>query len=131
MSKVINNLVAIYIQLPTYPKCYGSPATIGLRDAIEDRIRQSGYSEEIPQNPKVQLAAAGLRKTTYQLDRIYGIMALYDIQVESACPWRVNHEQKLSYTIEKLSDEFATALNSKSPLLGQMFVHTAAPSRQT
>lgn len=129
MTKVIGRLVAIYVQLTTYPERYGSPTTIGLRDAIKDRIQQSGYSEGIAQNPNVQFAAASLRKTTYQLDRIYGIMALYDIQVGAAAPGGLNNNK--NYTLEELSDEFATALNAKSPLLGQMFVHTAAPSRQT
>lgn len=129
IRKVIHRLVAIYIQLATYPERYGSSSIIGLRDAVKDRIQRSGYSEGIAENPNVQFAAAWFRKTSYQLDRIYGIMALYDVQVGAAVPGGINKAK--TYTLEGLSDEFATAVNAKSPLLGQMFVHTAIPQRQT
>lgn len=129
MIKVINRVVAIYTQLTAYSRRYESSFTIGLRDAIKDRIQKSGYSDGIAENPNVQFAAAWLRKTTYQLDRIYGIMALYDIQVGAAAPGRLHKAR--SYSLEELSGEFVTALNAKSPLLGQMFVHTERPARQT
>ncbi|KAI3391116.1 hypothetical protein diail_7939 [Diaporthe ilicicola] len=96
----------------------------GLRDAILKCLQQTGYTSPPTSNPNVQYAAAKHRKTMREEDRIYGIMAIYGIKVGAAAP---GADPKRKYTFVELENEFVSALNAYSPLLGQMFVHTKKP----
>lgn len=93
-------------------------------EQIELRVRQAGYLSEPGTNPNLRFTQARQRKTKNEADRIYGIMALYNIQVGAAVPG-ANTSQPLS--LETLEGEFTVALNAKSPLLAQRFVHTEKP----
>lgn len=74
--------------------------------------------------PDVQYGMARSRKTTLELDRIYGIMAAYNIQVGAAVPRTDTTKEQ---TLADLEHEFAVAVNGKSALLGQLFVHIRRP----
>lgn len=95
--------------------------------AVVDRILRTGYGLSLPygnSNPNVQFSAARYRTASYEVDRIYGIVALYGIHVGASVP---GADPLHSYTLAELEDEFTAALNMETPLLGQMFVHTQEP----
>lgn len=97
---------------------------LALRDEIVNRLQLTGYTSPPMSNPNVQYAAAKHRKTMREEDRIYGIMAIYGIKVGAAAP---GADPNRKYTFIELENEFVSALNAASPLLGQMFVHTKKP----
>lgn len=86
------------------------------------RLEESGFHFLYTSNPNVQYGAARFRQTEFPLDRIYGIMQIYGITVgEAAEPGRTIS------TMEELEDQFAAALNARSAVLGQAFVHVGNP----
>lgn len=94
-----------------------------LLSEVEDRIYYSGLpSALVTSNPNVQYGAAKTRETYRREDRIYGIMQIYGIRVGQS----VRPEDQS--TLDELVEEFALAINARSALMGQMFVHTAATS---
>lgn len=95
---------------------------------IVERIKKAGYATKpFALNPNIQYAAAQFRKTSDSLDRIYGITSIYNLRVGASAP---GSDISRHYTFEELETEFTIALNAKSPLLGQMFIHTDK-SRET
>lgn len=110
---------------PREPSPYG-----GLVDSVIEAIKRAGYpARTLANNPNIQWAAAQLRNATNAEDRIYGIMALYNIQVGDAAPSAAIKRNKNPSLLPELEREFAVTLNAKSPLLGQLFVH-AGPGRR-
>lgn len=94
-----------------------------LLSEVEDRIHYSGLpSALLTSNPNVQYGAAETRETYRREDRIYGIMQIYGIRVGQSV--RLEDQS----TLDELVEEFALAINARSALMGQMFVHTAATS---
>lgn len=92
--------------------------TMELLADIEDRISYAGLRSGQPSsNPNVQYSAAKFRQTQYAEDRIYGIMQIYGIRVGQSI--RPNDQPSLDSLIE----EFGLAINAKSPVIGQLFVH--------
>ncbi len=90
---------------------------------MKDRILQAGFYYLFSDNPNVQYGTARYRMTSRRVDRVYAIMQIYNMQVgKSARPSE-------NPGLEELVDEFAAAINRRSPTLGQMFLHTAAPER--
>ncbi|KAL8670783.1 MAG: hypothetical protein Q9168_004705 [Polycauliona sp. 1 TL-2023] len=70
-------------------------------------------------NPVVLYPAASHRTTTREDDRIYGIMQVFGLRLgKSAMPGT-------NYSLAELEIQFADALNSKSPIWAQLFVHTS------
>lgn len=88
-------------------------------NAVVDVIQRTGYHLPRGQNPNIQYGIAQYRQTSFPLDRIYGIMAIYGIQVGQENPY--------GYTFEELEHEFAATLNATNPFIGQMFLHTVRP----
>jgi hypothetical protein len=87
---------------------------------VVSQIVAAGYNyTPFNRNPNIQYGAARGRITTRPLDRVFGIMAIYGILVET--PSGPN------CTFEALELEFARQVNHKSPRLGQLFVHTRRP----
>ncbi|KAL1639151.1 hypothetical protein SLS58_008238 [Diplodia intermedia] len=90
---------------------------------LTSRIEQAGFHFLYTSNPNVQYGASRFRQTKYPLDRIYGIMQIYGIAVgEAASPGRAID------SMEELEDQFAEALNARSALLGQAFIHIGSPA---
>ncbi|KUI67248.1 hypothetical protein VM1G_03522 [Cytospora mali] len=108
-------------QDPVSWSVFHGPSMRDMGDQIARQIREAGglTGFGMSTNPNIQFAAARFRKTTNELDRIYGIMATYNI--------RVGSDASRKYTLEELAYEFATTLNGKSPLLGQLFIHLDEP----
>ncbi|KAI1747587.1 hypothetical protein F4782DRAFT_418257 [Xylaria castorea] len=97
-----------------------------LVDSVVRAIRQAGFpTSNLATNPNIQWAAAQYRNATNAEDRVYGILALYNIQVGDAVPNNANRKKP---SLRELEADFAVTLNAKSPLLGQLFVH-AGPAR--
>lgn len=70
----------------------------------------------------MQYGTAKHRKTRHNVDRVYAIMQIYNIRVgQSLRP----HDRP---SLEALIREFGLAINWRSPLLGQLFLH-ATPSQ--
>lgn len=87
---------------------------------MEDRIYRSGLPMALMgTNPNVQYGIAKFRTTTYPVDRVYGIMQMYNVRVGQAIR-PTDHP-----SLEELVEEFGLAINSRSALLGQLFLHTA------
>ncbi|TGO43692.1 hypothetical protein BCON_1062g00010 [Botryotinia convoluta] len=90
-------------------------------EEIKKRILRAGFYFLFTDNPNVQYGIAQHRTTKNSNDRVYAIMQIYNLRVGKSI--RLNDNPPLS----KLIDEFALAINSKCPILGQAFVHTARP----
>ncbi|KUI68411.1 hypothetical protein VM1G_04646 [Cytospora mali] len=89
---------------------------------IENRIYCSGVPFALlTSNPNVQYGAAKFRQTSRTEDRIYGIMQIYDLRVGQSI--RTNEKP----TLDELVKEFGLAINGRSPVMGQLFVHIAEP----
>lgn len=96
-------------------------------DTIAKRMRNTGYGVSLlygNSNPNVQYSAAKYRTASFELDRVYAIMALYGIKVGTSRP---GSDASRTYTFPELEGEFVAELNALFPLLGQMFVHTQEP----
>ncbi|KAI0899296.1 hypothetical protein F4806DRAFT_333206 [Annulohypoxylon nitens] len=123
---LVSAFSAIRAGLESYNGRAMEPSYGDLVNSVIETIQRSGYpARTLANNPNIQWAAAQLRNATNAEDRIYGIMALYNIQVGDAAP---NVVQRKNPSLSELEREFAIALNAKSPLLGQLFVH-AGPKR--
>lgn len=123
LANLVEMVYRLYTQL-TMSRTLQKPALKNLRDEVVNRLVLTGFTSPPLSNPNVQYAAAKHRKTMREEDRIYGIMAIYSIKVGSAAPG-ADPSRKFSFI--ELENEFASALNVQSPLLGQMFVHTERP----
>lgn len=66
-------------------------------------------------DPNIQYGRARFRETSNHLDRIYEIMAVYNLRMGTVLP--VAHASK-EYTLDELEDESANPLNARSLLLG-------------
>lgn len=99
----------------------------GIKVTIEEtrhHIEHAGYAFISGDNPNISFTTAPRRQATNEPDRIYGVMSLYNIQVGAAVPGVGNSKR---YTLDELKDEFAAALNKKSILLAQLFLHVERP----
>lgn len=68
-------------------------------------------------NPNLLYSLAGFRQTKHAEDRIYGIMQCFGLKLgKAAMPGTY-------FTLRELEMQFALALNEKSTLWGQLFVH--------
>lgn len=98
-----------------------------IANAIKSRILSSGFGADgqfTPNNPNVQYSAAKFRQTVHREDRVYAISQIYNIRVGQTL-----RPKEPPLELESLVEEFALAINARSPLLGQLFVHTAQPPR--
>ncbi|KAK8103573.1 uncharacterized protein PG998_010606 [Apiospora kogelbergensis] len=107
------------------------PKEASLTDLIQSIVRslkRAGYSTDtLASNPNIQWGAARWRTVSSEQDRVYGIQAIYNIRVGESVPNAVirQHHPLLA----ELQMEFAASINAKSPLLGQMFIHSEPPHK--
>ena len=121
MVSLASAFSTIRTALESYDGQSTEPSYEHLVSSVIEAIKRSGYpARTLANNPNIQWAAAQLRNATNAEDRIYGIMALYNMQVGDAAP---NASQRKNPSLPELEREFASTLNAKSPLLGQLFVH--------
>lgn len=122
MFTLARTFSTIRTALESYDRRSTEPSYMDLVGSIVEAVKRSGYpASTLANNSNIQWAAAKFRNATNAEDRIYGIMALYDIQVGDASP---NVLKRNNPSLSELEREFVIALNAKSPLLGQLFVHT-------
>ena len=96
-------------------------------DQVRGLIERTGYITGLSSNPNVHFGMATASRTaTNELDNIYGIMSIYDLRVGAAAENPARGADR-EYTLAELAEEFAAALNAKSPMLAQMFVHAEPP----
>lgn len=95
--------------------------TLDRVEEIKKKILGAGFYFLFTDNPNVQYGIAQHRRTTYSEDRVYAIMQIYNLRVGKSI--RPDDNPSLG----ELIDEFALAINSKCPILGQAFIHTARP----
>lgn len=88
---------------------------------INQRIFKAGFGSLFSSNPNVQYGISEHRRTTREVDRIYAIMQIYNIRVGKAL------DPTCSPKLPELVEEFAVAINTACPMMGQMFVHTETP----
>lgn len=115
---VYNNLAEVERQATLVPRL--AQTAYGI-EHIMQKIVQAGFYYLFSTNPNVQYGTARYRTTSRKEDRIYAIMQIYGICVGKSA--RPNETPSL----EELVTEFAGAINQRSPILGQLFVHTARP----
>ncbi|KAG8534086.1 uncharacterized protein KY384_000929 [Bacidia gigantensis] len=88
---------------------------------IMQNIMGAGLYFLFTDNPNVQYSIAQYRRTSRPEDRVYAIMQVYNLRVGQSL--RPNDAPPL----HQLIDEFALAILSTDPMLGQLFLHTAQP----
>lgn len=128
ISSLIHGLNSINL-LMGYPRRRAIFQHSDLRD-ISDHIRQcvrnsrhGGVSSG--SNPNIYYGRASKRQATNPLDRIYGVIGLYNIRVGTAKGPQATAD--FPYTLEQQEEEFVIELNRKSAFLGQLFIHQTAP----
>lgn len=107
------------------------PVEQGLQSSIDDSalndlkmiIENKGFHFYRSSNPNVQYAAAQHRQCRERKDRIIAIMQIYNLQLGRF----MKATDYLSMTFDELEVEFAIALNTRCPVLGQMFIHLQEP----
>lgn len=65
--------------------------------------------------------AAHFRTCQKELDRVYGIMQVYNLRLGSS------QDPQKTFTLNELEDQLAVSLNSISPMAAQLFVHRYPP----
>jgi heterokaryon incompatibility protein (HET) len=122
MDLVINTFVNIHLDLAE--TIISQPKAKQTAKRIADNIERIGFNYGLISNPNVCYGVARFREAKHPLDRVYGIMQVYNIRVG---------ESVRSYakppTLDGLMDEFAQELNRRSPLLGQSFLHIQKPAQ--
>ncbi|KAI0553861.1 heterokaryon incompatibility protein-domain-containing protein [Xylaria curta] len=86
---------------------------------IGQLIDSTGINHVSSNNPNIQYGVAKYRKTEYPEDRVYGIMQIYNIRVGQS----IRPDDLPS--LDELKEEFGFAINCKSIVQGQAFVHTS------
>ncbi|KAI0454252.1 hypothetical protein F5B21DRAFT_476441 [Xylaria acuta] len=96
-----------------------SSADTKLIQVIERKImRLALYA---PDNPVILYTAAAMRRTTFEEDRIYGIMQVFNLSLGKS------RSPRSDFTLRDLELQFSCELNEKSPIWAQLFVHTSQP----
>ena len=96
---------------------------VNIARQMHKKIEEVGCYTLYSSNPNILYGVARFRETRDELDRIYGIMQVYNLQLgESKQPG-------VHPTLEQLEDEFAVVLNSSKPVLAQLFVHSRNPRK--
>ncbi|PYH88392.1 hypothetical protein BO71DRAFT_414136 [Aspergillus ellipticus CBS 707.79] len=133
MSMIMNSCRNIYDDLDSLDKDLRSLKRtkdrqtadgLRLRDQITQlttHITHWGFYTVVVNNPNVQYGLAKYRRTSRDVDRIYAIMQIYGLRVgKSARPGD-------NPTLPDLVNEFAQAIVTSNPIIGQAFIHSVPP----
>ncbi|KAI0545375.1 heterokaryon incompatibility protein-domain-containing protein [Xylaria curta] len=129
MTGFINDCAYLYNRLDSFAEFVGfidyknfpKDSILNHISVMQDQIRRLGFHCTYTNNPNMAYGRAKYRHTQINHDRIYGIMQIYGVQVGETLRPGI----RISY--EDLVDELALAVNSKSPILGQLYLHTTRP----
>ncbi|KAF8852554.1 hypothetical protein BDZ45DRAFT_730116 [Acephala macrosclerotiorum] len=89
-----------------------------LLEKIVRSIQQLGFEGSIFNNPCVVYSASCHRNSIDINDRIYGIMQVFDFKLGTS------REPHRIFTLEQLEIQLGAALNLRSPVWAQLFVHS-------
>lgn len=98
---------------------------LGYTDSFVARVTEMAVAFQerglirLEANPNIVYSASQHRKVSKALDRIYGIVQIYDISCTSF-PAGDDDEEKLG----NLEDEFGSKLVAQSAVMSQLFIHT-------
>ena len=92
-----------------------------------DLVHTSGLAALWYNTPMALLGVSYNRRTTRELDRVYGVMQVFgdDFRVGLS---REGADRNRIYTLPELEDEFGAAIIQFFPVLSQMHVHLAPPA---
>ena len=120
LAILASSCLNIYNDLSLIITKYNGDTSLTIRstaEKLQSKIEGAGLHFIYSSNPNVQYGVAHFRQTKYELDRIYGIMQIYGLQLgESKQP-------DVEPTLEQLEDELGKTLLLRSPVLSQMFTH--------
>ncbi|RYP45315.1 hypothetical protein DL768_008329 [Monosporascus sp. mg162] len=126
LAILANSCVNVYSDLSRIcGECesHSEPSIRLTAEKLQAIIEAAGLHFLYSSNPNIQYGVAHFRKTSYPLDRMYGIMQIYGLQLGES---RQANEKP---TVEQLEEEFAKELILRWPVLSQMFTHRTAPPR--
>jgi hypothetical protein len=95
---------------------------IDLEYGLSDLINKTGLLDSLEGNPMGLLTASRNRTTSYEVDRVYGIMQIFDFQLGKSSPEAITGHK---YSLDELSDQLGEALLLKYPILSQLHIHTS------
>ena len=90
---------------------------------LKDAIQKSGLGLLYSDSPIVLYTGARFRNSTFELDRIYGIMQTFDLRLGTTSEGAENQK----FTLVELEDQLGAALIKKWPIRSQFHIHTKAP----
>ncbi|CZR50432.1 uncharacterized protein PAC_00304 [Phialocephala subalpina] len=88
-------------------------------DQVREAVKRSGFKEIFAENPLALFNMAILRGCQIGEDRVYGLQQIYGLKLGKS----ISASDARDPSLEDLTNEFATALNKKYPILAQAFVH--------
>ena len=89
---------------------------------LKDAIQKSGLGLLHSDSPIVIYTGARFRNSSFELDRIYGIMQIFDLNLGTTAEGA--ESQKI--TLVELEDQLGAALIKKWPIRSQFHIHTKA-----
>lgn len=93
---------------------------------LMELVHGSGLAALHLNNPVALLGVSYTRKTTRNLDRIYGIMQAFGSDLKVGLS-REDADPRREYTLAELEDEFGAAIVEHYPTLSQMHVYLSPP----
>jgi hypothetical protein len=94
---------------------------ISILEKIAQAVERSGCYALNTNSPITLYGAARFRNTSSPCDRIYGIMQVFGLNL------RVSSDLAETFGLDDLTLQLAQALNTRSPILAQLFVHLRPP----
>ena len=89
-------------------------------------VHGSGLAALHLNNPMALIGVSRTRRTTRDLDRIYGIMQVFGSDFKVGLT-REDADSSREYTLAELEDEFGATIIERYPTLSQMHVHLSPP----
>ncbi|KAH0536392.1 hypothetical protein FGG08_006742 [Glutinoglossum americanum] len=100
--------------------CTAHPA----EESLIQKSTNSGLAALAMRNPMSLYTVARYRQTTFPLDRIYGIMQVFDLRLGKAAPGAVQTDP---WDLPQLQLQLGIALLEKDPTMSQLHIHATRP----
>jgi len=105
-----------------------NPNDDNIRDLIT-KASQSGLAALARSNPMILYTAARYRAPTHELDRVYGIMQIFQLRLGHAAPGATTTDPTTPLTLSKLETELGMELLRRYPIMSQLHVIAESPPR--
>jgi hypothetical protein len=93
---------------------------------IQSALERSGLIGLLMGSPMVLLSVAYHRQTTSELDRVYGIMQVFNLRLGISRP---EADTAKRFTLAELEDELGQQLFKQDPVMSQLHIFTQTPDR--